>query len=134
MGKNSKFGEILTSLKRKMPNMWYKSLHQSQTNMFSLMLLCSDSHIQQHYSMDMFRPKVICTGHKWKYWRSVCWTAYNSNTAICCDTPSCTALAFCRECADGRQEWRHTTPIYLFWRNVHRPVANHTFCYFFGTH
>ena len=32
----------------------------------------------------------------------MCWPAYHSSTTICCDTLSCTALTFCRECSESR--------------------------------
>ena len=43
------------------------------------MLLCCYSHIRKQHSTDVLRPTVICTGHKRKDWRSMCWSAYNTN-------------------------------------------------------
>ena len=79
-----------------------QTLRHNQTHIFSFMLFCCDSHIRQYHSIDVFRPTVISTGHKWKDWTSTCCPAQHSSTTISCDTPSCTVLAFCGECMEGR--------------------------------
>jgi len=101
------------------------------------MLLCCDSHIQQQHSMDVFRPTVVCTGHKWKDWKSMCCPAYSSSNTnrLWYTELHCTGILQGIFARSARlRTLRIDILLYFCWRNVHRPVSILNRCYVFGTH
>jgi len=46
---------------------------------------------------------------------------FTSAPKVGCDTASCTALAFCRECLEGQQEKRHSALLYYLLAQCPQP-------------